>query len=211
MDLELTEQLVRLLLALIGGMAIGMEREWREKAAGFRTMALVSLGSAAFVLVAADGSPEAGARIVAGVTTGVGFLGAGTILRDRGQVLGLTTAAAVWLASAIGVTSATGAYALTLALLLAGLGMLLVAPLVDLSRIRLDSRVYDVRYLAREWDESQLARPFRQAGVRVDVIKISNIDGGMTITWRAYGKQGAHDDVIRALVQSDAVESFSIE
>lgn len=211
MEIELSEQLLRLLLAGVAGMAIGLEREWREKAAGFRTMALVSLGSAAFVLVSDPGVPDATARVVAGVTTGVGFLGAGTILRDRGQVLGLTTAAAVWLAAALGVSSALGEYGFTLALMVAGLGMLLISPVVDLSRVRLDSRVYEVSYSTRDWDELELSRAFRDAGVHAEVIRISNIDGGMTVAWRAYGRQKAHDEVIRALMDSDAVESFEIE
>lgn len=210
-DTELMEQLLRLVLAGGAGMAIGLEREWREKAAGFRTMALVSLGSAAFVLAADPAIPESVARIVAGVTAGVGFLGAGTILRDRGEVLGLTTAAAVWLAAALGVTSALGYYGLTFVLIGLGLAVLLGSPLVDLTRVRLDSRVYEVKYRFSEWDKGRLSEPFEESGIHVELIRVSNTDGGTTVVWRAFGRRDVHDRVLRALVDADDVESFTID
>jgi putative Mg2+ transporter-C (MgtC) family protein len=99
MQLSAAEALLRVGLAVLLGMAIGLEREWREKAAGFRTITLVTVGSALFVTITYSGfSPADRARVAAGVVTGIGFLGAGAILRERGQVIGLTTAATVWAA-----------------------------------------------------------------------------------------------------------------
>lgn len=111
------ELLGRLLLAVVAGAVLGWEREWRQKPAGLKTHMLVTLGSAAFILAALqfyEGLSDqalAGAdmmKVVGGIIGGVGFLGAGSIMRTGGSVQGLTTAATIWLAAAIGVACGFG-------------------------------------------------------------------------------------------------------
>jgi putative Mg2+ transporter-C (MgtC) family protein len=112
------EILVRLFLAVLGGAVLGWEREWRNKPAGLKTHILVSLGSAAFILAGLqfyNDMGESAARtsddmlkVLAGVIGGVGFLGAGAIMRSGGNVHGLTTAATIWLAAALGATAGFG-------------------------------------------------------------------------------------------------------
>ncbi len=100
-----------LLLAIVLGGAIGLERELRGKAAGLRTNILICVGAALFTelsIAMADRSGDP-ARIAAQIVTGVGFLGAGTILRSRGRVTGLTSAATIWLVAAIGMAVGAGA------------------------------------------------------------------------------------------------------
>jgi putative Mg2+ transporter-C (MgtC) family protein len=108
---DVTRVCVRLLVALALGAVLGYERESIGAAAGLRTHMLVSLGSALFVLVALQaGMPlEDMSRVMQGVIAGVGFLGAGAILKQRGeQVTGLTTAAGIWLTAAVGVAAGMG-------------------------------------------------------------------------------------------------------
>jgi putative Mg2+ transporter-C (MgtC) family protein len=111
-----TAQLVRVIVrvlaaALLGGL-VGAERQWVGKAAGLRTHMLVSLGAALFVIAPAEAGVDEGdlGRIVQGIAAGVGFIGAGTILKRarRGEIQGLTTAASIWLTAAIGVAVAVG-------------------------------------------------------------------------------------------------------
>jgi putative Mg2+ transporter-C (MgtC) family protein len=109
---------LRLGAAVLAGAIIGFDREIRDKPAGLRTLTLVSLGSAVFVLAALDGgTTDSTSRVIQGIITGVGFLGAGTIIhgRDERSVRGLTTAASVWLAAAIGIACAMANWALVLA------------------------------------------------------------------------------------------------
>ncbi len=112
-DLEqATRIVVRLgMAALLGGL-LGWEREYRGKAAGVRTHMLVSMGAAMFVLVAEQEgiTPADNSRVLQGIIAGVGFLGAGTILKSDGahQIRGLTTAAGIWLTAAIGVAAGLG-------------------------------------------------------------------------------------------------------
>ncbi len=124
---EMTQWDVLLRVLVAGGLGalIGLERERRRRAAGVRTHALVAVGSAlltssTILFVRDEGSTGAGeaVRIAAGIVTGVGFIGAGTILTSQGRVRGLTTAATVWVTAGIGITAGYGY--LLLAALVAG-------------------------------------------------------------------------------------------
>lgn len=110
-DVELVQ---RLLTAALLGAVIGFERELRQKSAGLRTNILIAIGSALFTLMsyemaseASDGDPG---RIAAQIVTGIGFLGAGAIMRTNVGVQGLTTAATVWVNAAVGVAAGGGEY-----------------------------------------------------------------------------------------------------
>jgi putative Mg2+ transporter-C (MgtC) family protein len=104
---------LRLGLATVAGAVIGAERTLDRKPAGLRTYALVSLGAAAMLLAAGNESAST-SRVMQGIVTGIGFLGAGSILRTDRTVHGLTSAASIWLAAALGMTAGTGQYALTI-------------------------------------------------------------------------------------------------
>jgi putative Mg2+ transporter-C (MgtC) family protein len=97
----------RLLLALLLGTIIGAERQWRQRAAGLRTNALVCFGAAAFVDLGTTVAPGT-TQIIAYVVSGVGFLGAGAIMKDGGNVRGLNTAATLWCSAAVGACAGAG-------------------------------------------------------------------------------------------------------
>ena len=130
MDATYMELTIRLTLALLLGGAIGIEREYRAKEAGFRTHFLVALGSALFCLVSQFGfgvDLKDSSRVAAQVVSGIGFLGAGTIIFQKNVVRGLTTAAGLWVTAAIGLACGTGMYlaaVLTTAMVLLGLEVL---------------------------------------------------------------------------------------
>lgn len=92
----------RLVLALCLGAAIGVERQWRQKSAGLRTNTLVSLGSAAYVLLSIHIGGDAPGRVASYIISGIGFLGAGVIMKDGLNVQGLNTAATIWCSAAAG-------------------------------------------------------------------------------------------------------------
>ena len=102
----------RLALAAALGMVIGIERTYRAKTAGIRTHFLVALGSALFMIVSRYGFEGSGdpSRVAAQIVSGIGFLGAGTIIMQKHVVHGLTTAAGMWVAAGIGMASAAGLY-----------------------------------------------------------------------------------------------------
>jgi putative Mg2+ transporter-C (MgtC) family protein len=101
----------RLALGLVLGAVIGFERELHRQPAGFRTHSLVSLGAALFTIISAygfSGSLVDPTRIAAQIVSGIGFIGAGTILQYRGNIRGLTTAASLWSVAAIGMAAGAG-------------------------------------------------------------------------------------------------------
>ena len=117
--IDYTEIFLRLVLAVVFGGLIGLEREVVHKPAGVRTHMLVSLGSALFVILTIEAmSPESLydgiSRVVAGIITGIGFLGAGTIFKSKIEVHGLTTAASVWAVAGVGISIGLGYYLMTI-------------------------------------------------------------------------------------------------
>ena len=109
--------ILRLLLAAGLGAAIGVERELRQKAAGLRTNMLIAVGSALFTIVSIElakigGTPD---RVAAQIVTGIGFLGAGSILRSGRSVHGMTTAATIWVNASVGMAAGAGLYAIAVA------------------------------------------------------------------------------------------------
>lgn len=140
---ELTRVVFRLLAALLAGAFIGYQREWERKAAGLRTHILVTMGACLLVLAggAAGLSGDGLSRIVQGIVTGIGFLGAGTILKldQERAIRGLTTSAGIWVTSAIGVAIGLGLVGVAfIATILSVFVLALVKPLeAELPRTRL--------------------------------------------------------------------------
>lgn len=150
MFIEAWEIAVRLFLSVVLGGMIGFERERHNRPAGFRTHILVCAGSALIMMVSAYGfTGQIGegfladpGRIAAGVVTGIGFLGAGTILQQRGSVRGLTTAATIWVVSGVGLAAGIGFYLgaiLTTVFVLFSLLLLRKAETALFSRSRLNN------------------------------------------------------------------------
>jgi putative Mg2+ transporter-C (MgtC) family protein len=104
------ELLVRLAVSAILGAVVGFEREVTHKPAGLRTHMLVSLGAALFTILSVEYFQLDPARVAAGIVTGIGFIGAGSIIATRGHVYGVTTAASLWAVAAIGLAAGLGAY-----------------------------------------------------------------------------------------------------
>ena len=124
--------LIRLLVAVLLGGLVGYERERQGKPAGLRTHAMVALGAALFTVVSLYGFGETAdtSRVAAMIVSGIGFLGAGAILHERGSVQGLTTAASLWVTAAIGIAVGVGMMLMSLATAALVFAVLRFAPTV---------------------------------------------------------------------------------
>lgn len=216
-------EIVLLLAAFVLCSAIGLERQLRQKSAGYRTHVLVGLGSCAFTLVSAFGFKTVlgeevvldPSRISAQVVSGIGFLGAGVIFKGRNMVRGLTTAATVWVAAAVGM--ACGAGMVPLAAALTGLQLIvlfLIAPLVrrmpSPDRRRTVRMVYvdgagvlrDILGVAGEMGFSATIRSTRRAE--------SSGRGTIVARVQFFGKRPLHD-LLSALAELDGVERLHLE
>lgn len=132
---------VRAVIAAVLGALVGWEREGHGFEAGIRTYAAVSLGACVFGLISSHVNDSADpTRIAAQVVTGVGFLGAGVILRDQGRITGLTTAATLWATASVGLAVAFGMYTLAVLAALIVLGLLAAHHFPGWSRLRKDTQ-----------------------------------------------------------------------
>jgi putative Mg2+ transporter-C (MgtC) family protein len=193
----------RLTLALILGACIGAERQWRQRAAGLRTNTLVCFGAAAFVdlgLTLAPGTTQ----VVAYVVSGVGFLGAGAIMKDGGNVRGLNTAATLWCSAAVG--ACAGAGEMFDAVFVAALLIVINSVLRPLSRYidrrslaRLDSRVFYRLRLFCDTDhqtdaEYEVTRAIASNALVLRELRVENVEDG-------------ENSVVQAVLESSADDS----
>jgi putative Mg2+ transporter-C (MgtC) family protein len=111
--IDVIEPVLRLVLALVFGALVGVEREISRKPAGVRTHMLVSLGSCLFTIISLFDFSLDPARVAAGVVTGIGFIGAGSIIAEPERIVGITTAAGLWVTGAIGLAVGAGNYVLS--------------------------------------------------------------------------------------------------
>lgn len=214
---ELVEQLrlellVQLFLALVLGGAVGLERELKGKPAGLRTNMLICVGATLFTVLsyrmgAGVGDPG---RVAAQILTGVGFIGAGTILHMRGAVTGLTSAATIWVVAAIGM--ALGAHAYIEAL---GATLLVTLVLAGLGPVE--------HFLARQAMRSHLIIHCRPEGTALDELealvhrtgleiertqsRVENVD--LVVEFDLRGPKRLHDQLLIAAVHQPGVRSVS--
>lgn len=138
------EFLLRLLLSVLFGGAIGYFREITKKAAGLRTHTLVALGSATFTIVSIMMAQQLGGadptRIASNIVTGIGFIGAGTIFVAGGSVKGLTTAASIWVCAAIGMAVGAGLYEISFAATILALVVIQLLQVVEQKFLRASQR-----------------------------------------------------------------------
>lgn len=123
-------------ISLLAGSLVGLEREYKNKSAGYRTIVLICLGATAFTIVSRFGTGSDD-RIAANIITGIGFIGAGVIFKDKFSVMGLTTAAVIWVVAGIGMAAGMGYHALALTLSVATVIILSVLNRVESAMERL--------------------------------------------------------------------------
>jgi putative Mg2+ transporter-C (MgtC) family protein len=197
-ELSLAELALRLGLAAGLGAAIGLERELREREAGLRTHLLVSLGAALFTLVSAYGwtdwrfSNAEGivfdpTRIAAQIVTGVGFLGAGAIIRQGLTVRGLTTAATLWTVAAIGMAVGAGYYSaavLATAVVLISLWPLRILAFRLFVRVRPEERPLEIELPSGASAQPVLAA-VEELGAEVESLHLERSRDGLLVVMRA--------------------------
>lgn len=204
------EDVLKILLAIVAGGLIGFEREFRDKAAGFRTLIFISVGSTLFTILSAylAGDKDPG-RIAANIVTGVGFLGAGVIMRESGRVTGLTTAAAIWLTAAVGMSIGGGEY------LLAGLTTLIatlvlgVFPRIEnwIGRLH-EERTYEVVCPASDEQCEQLEASLREHGLQIQKRHAIKAGDEMRLSWHVSGSPSKHVRLIRAWLNNPSLKEF---
>ena len=204
------EMLVRLLLAALWGGIVGAEREYRSKAAGFRTMIMISVGACFFTMMsAAIGYPGNPDRIASNIVTGVGFLGAGVIFRGDSRVNGITTSATIWAVAAIGMGIGAGYY------MAAGSASLLIIFVLAFLPY-LEEKIY----LLNQTKEYAIQTPFEDEQVlrythtleelqlKFKIVRQQRIGDVQTITWHVSGKARKHQQLATVIRKDERVTNF---
>lgn len=207
--MEWAEEVLKLLLAVLVGGIIGAERELRDKSAGLRTILLITIGSTLFTIFSLDiGHATNPTRIAANIVTGIGFLGAGTILREGHRVTGLTTAATIWLAAALGMGIGAGRYALVFTATGLTLLVLWVFPLFErwLDRTR-KTLIYEVSLPIQSPKRRMLHEALHSHGLQVHHEREIKIGDQAIVTLRATGRPENHRRALESLFQDpDIIE-----
>jgi putative Mg2+ transporter-C (MgtC) family protein len=212
MDINLlTENLIRIGLAVVIGGIIGAEREFRDKAAGFRTIILITVGSALFTIFSASMDPGfTRTRIAANIVTGIGFLGAGAIVREHGRIGGLTTAATIWLSAALGMGIGAGEIIFVGASTLIVIIVLLVFPRLEIwiDSIR-ESRNYKIVVSTANVDKlDQINEAFEKHELRVYEHHQSKSGNTIVGTWHTIGSPAHHEKFALTMVKDKDIEEF---
>ena len=188
------EDLVKILIAVLIGGVIGLEREMHSKAAGLRTITLITIGSTMFTILSVRSGDPATARISANIVTGIGFLGAGVILFAEGKLKGLTTASSIWVAASLGMAGGIGEYVLALvttAIVIIVLGVFArFDQLVD--RFGRETRTYEIVYSGREEKHEELEGLFLGCQMRMRNRKRLKRNGEMVSVWDLEGRARDH-------------------
>ena len=196
----------RLIAAGLLGGIIGLEREFRAKEAGVRTHFIVALGSALFMIIsefAFEGKQHDAARVAAQVVSGIGFIGAGVIIFQRNAVRGITTAAGLWVAAAIGLACGDGMYSVAIA---AAVLTVLCLEMMHFVNLHYSEKVVDLTLVPdKPYDLPTLPQLLKKQRISVDSYSISG--GKIRLSLRL--RQRDYLTTIKNLM--DSLEGFTIE
>jgi len=191
MDFTLeTEDIISMFMSILCGGIIGFEREYKSKAAGFRTIILISLGSTIFTIVSGHGAGSDD-RVSANIITGIGFIGAGVIFKDQFSVRGLTTAAVIWTSAAIGMTTGIGYHALAFVFTIITLVILLLSTKIEqLISTMQKQKIISVTFRTPDFSLiKSLEAELNSKHLRIDPLEVSKDQDTLTVVWQVSGRK----------------------
>ncbi|MBL8101479.1 MAG: MgtC/SapB family protein [Anaerolineales bacterium] len=205
------ENLIKIGAAVLVGGIVGAEREYQDKAAGFRTIILITLGSTLFTIFSL--SMDAGftqTRIAANIVTGIGFLGAGAIVRDGGRIAGLTTAATIWLSAALGMGIGAGQIYFVLAATVLTLLVLLVFPQIErrIDKIR-EARSYRIVLNSSDFKTvDRVQSTIDECELRVFEHHQTKTEKSIISSWKTIGAPKNHEKFVLKMLKDKAVKEL---
>ncbi|MFC5412893.1 MgtC/SapB family protein [Larkinella bovis] len=210
MDLFIeTDDIVSMLMSLLCGGILGFEREYKNKAAGFRTIVLITLGSTIFTIVSSHGTGTDD-RISANIITGIGFIGAGVIFKDQFSVWGLTTAAVIWTSAAIGMTTGIGYHALAFVFTILTLTILLMVSRIERLIGKLQrQKMVTVTFKNANFNQIKALEAHLSAKqLQIEQVQLSKDRDIITVVWLISGKKQYLLHMNELLVTTPEVMSF---
>ncbi|GAO44634.1 MgtC/SapB family protein [Flavihumibacter petaseus] len=204
------EVIIRFLIAALWGGVVGLEREFRSKAAGFRTMILISVGACLFTMLSMYiGAPASPDRIASNIVTGIGFLGAGVIFRGTDKVNGITTAATIWAVAAVGMGIGAGRYVAAASASVLMLIILAVLPYFEKLIDKLNqSRSYTVICKYSSGKAAALEAQFAKLGMAYKANRLVKEGDLLTLRWTIQGTAAKHQRLFEILATDPDIRRF---
>ena len=211
MDNVFIENLIKLGIAVLVGGVIGAEREYQDKAAGFRTIILITIGSALFTMFSVSMDPGfTRTRIAANIVTGIGFLGAGAIIREGGRIAGLTTAATIWLSAALGMGIGAGELEFSGAAAVVTLIVLLLFPKLEgwIDKIR-EARSYKIIITSGNLNRiDEIESDLEACSLHVLEHHRTKSDEVIIGRWRAIGSPKNHTRFVELMLKDKTIKEL---
>ena len=205
-----TEHIIRIIGAFTLGGLLGIEREFRSKPAGFRTMILICVGSCLFAILSTTftSNPD---RIASNIITGVGFIGAGVVFKEGLHVKGITSAATIWMSAALGMALGFGFYQLAIVVWIFVMATLLVIIKVEqyIDNVK-QVRVYNISYNLYEYDYHQLEISYETLKVKFHLNSISKQHDSIKVIYTITAGSDKHDEVSKMLLENPAIISYDV-
>lgn len=202
-------ELLLVFVSIVIGVVIGIEREYRNKSAGLRTLMLVCVGSCIFTLLSGKMGGASPDRIAANIVTGIGFLGAGVIFKDENKISGITTASTIWIVAALGM--AVGSNQLWLAFI-GAMAVLLVLWLLIYIEIAIDKlnrvRNYKITCLNDVEKYGHYEKIFKEHKLRFERLSQLKTHDMWTGNWKISGTEKQHNNLAKRLLKDDNIESL---
>lgn len=205
------EDLLLIFLSIVVGLLVGAEREYKNKAAGLRTLMLVSVGSCTFTILSVKIGVNNPDRLAANIITGIGFLGAGAIFKDDNKINGITTACTIWVTAALGMCIGSGH--IYLGILSTAVVLFVLFNLVALERwIDNTNRVKIYKITTRYEEEAieNFEKIFAEFHLKASHIAQVKEGETLTVKWRLSGHKKHHDKVSRRLFNDASILRIEI-
>lgn len=207
-------QLLKVLGALVIGGLLGLEREYRHKAAGMRTLTLICLGSTLFTILSVElGYPGSPDRVASNILTGVGFIGAGVIFKGDYTIDGITTAATIWIASALGIAIGMSHYVLAGVSLAVVLVLLMGLKVLEgkISQIK-EKRTYTIGYHIDQYKPEEIAGIFQRFNLKCkQLLHTKNDTSIIEDKYEAVGKPQEIAAISAFLLSDKNIHHFSVQ
>lgn len=210
MDITYTD-VIKILVAFALGAVLGLEREYRSKPAGFRTLIMITVGATVFTILSFRIGSATPDRIAANIITGIGFIGAGVIFKEGMKVSGMTTASTIWIAAAIGMSVGYGAYYLA-----GGVTILVLVILMLLSKLEksFDSvhqvKFYKISFRVEEYTIEELEKCLGETGVNYTMNKVLKNNNEVIVFYRIGANQKEYRRMNTYLMETKAIKSFEV-
>ena len=210
MDISYTD-ILKIAIAFVLGAALGLEREYRNKPAGFRTLIMITVGATLFTILSYRINSSTPDRIAANIITGIGFIGAGVIFKEGMKVSGMTTAATIWMAAAVGMAVGYGAYYLA-----GGVTLVMLFTLILLSKLegvfeRFHLvKFYRISFMSNDFSLTELQKKFDELGLNFHKDKEIKNKDEITVFYKFSAEQKEFELLNAYLMENKAISGFEM-